>query len=52
MSWGQNYFASTDWQEILPPKLTMNQFLNKIVNHLVVSAEVSELQILPHFNMR
>ena len=25
MSWGQNYFASTDWQEILPPKLTMNQ---------------------------
>ena len=25
MSWGQNYFASTDWQEILPPKLTMNR---------------------------
>ena len=24
MSWGQNYFASTDWQEILPPKMTKN----------------------------
>ena len=25
MSWGQNYFVSTDWQEILPPKMTKNQ---------------------------
>ena len=25
MSWGQNYFVSTDWQEILPPKLTKNR---------------------------
>ena len=24
MSWGQNYFVSTDWQEILPPKMTKN----------------------------
>ena len=36
MSWGQNYFASTDWQEILPPKLTMNQ--NIIFN----KAEIEE----------
>ena len=25
MSWGQNYFVSTDWQEILPPKMTKNR---------------------------
>lgn len=25
MSWGQNYFVSTDWQEILPPKKTKNR---------------------------
>ena len=29
MSWGQNYFVSTDWQEILPPKLTKNLFFRK-----------------------
>ena len=29
MSWGQNYFVSTDWQEILPPKLTKNRCLYK-----------------------
>lgn len=25
MPWGQNYIVSTDWQEILPPKMTKNQ---------------------------
>lgn len=34
MSWGQNYFVSTDWQEILPPKMTKNQIVFDSSDHI------------------
>ena len=38
MSWGQNYFVSTDWQEILPPKMTKNHCETRFID-LVLSKD-------------
>ena len=49
MSWGQNYFASTDWQEILPPKLTMNQIFGFTENQRngQLFAHIYQLKLIP-----